>query len=173
MQFSVKESINILERTPVLLHAMLGGISSAWTSQNEGGESWSVFDIVGHLIQGEQTDWMPRAAIILSDRPDKTFEPFDRFVQLKNNKGKQLPQLLEEFEQLRKINLDLLHKMEINDKLLHKKGIHPEFGLVNLSQLLATWAVHDLNHISQICRVMAYQYKDEVGPWVKYLKILQ
>ena len=173
MNFTLSKSIEILERTPDVLIAMLQNISADWTSTNEGGETWSVYDIVGHLIQGEKTDWIPRMKIILSVKPDKTFEPFDRFAQFEESKGESLTQLLDEFKILRKKNIAYLLSKKLTDKNIEEKGIHPAFGEITLSQLLATWAVHDLNHIAQISRVMAKQYKAAVGPWIAYLKILQ
>jgi uncharacterized damage-inducible protein DinB len=173
MEFSVEKSLQILERTPNVLIVMLQNISEDWTSVNEGAETWSVYDIIGHLIHGEKTDWIPRADIILSDNVDKKFTPFDRFAQFEDSKGKTLSQLLIEFKILRERNLEQLRSKKLTDKDLGKTGIHPHFGEVTLLQLLATWVVHDLNHIAQISRVMAKQYKTEVGPWTEYLRILQ
>jgi hypothetical protein len=173
MNFTIEKSVEILERTPNVLNTMLQNISIDWTSNNEGGETWSVYDIIGHLIHGEKTDWIPRAEIILSEKPDKTFEPFDRFAQFKESEGKSLTQLLDEFKILRNKNIEHLRSKKLTDKNLEERGIHPAFGEVTLSQLLSTWAVHDLNHIAQISRVMAKQYKAEVGPWIEYLRILQ
>ena len=173
MNFSLQNSLEILERTPDVLIMMLENISADWTSKNEGGETWSVYDIVGHLIEGEKTDWIPRMEIILSDKPEKAFEPFDRFAQFKESKGKSLTQLLHEFKRLRKKNIEHLLSKELKEENYGGKGIHPAFGEVTLSQLLSTWTAHDLNHIAQISRVMAKQYKAAVGPWVEFLKILQ
>lgn len=173
MKFNLPKSIEILERTPDVLNNLLQNIAIDWTSTNEGGDSWSVYDVVGHLIHGEKTDWIPRMEIILSDNADKTFEPFDRFAQLNENEGKSLAQLLEEFKVLRQENMVQLRAANLTENDLEKTGIHPAFGEITLSQLLATWTVHDLNHIAQIARVMAKQYKAEVGPWVAYLRILQ
>ena len=173
MKFTLSKSIEILERTPDVLIAMLYSLSTNWTSRNEGGETWSVFDIVGHLIEGEKTDWIPRMEIILSDKPDKTFEPFDRFAQFEASKGKSLTQLLDEFKRLRNRNIEHLRSKNLTNENNEEKGIHPAFGEITLSQLLSTWTVHDLSHIAQIARVMAKQYKAEVGPWVEYLRILQ
>jgi DinB superfamily len=173
MKFTIERSIEILERTPDVLHCMLQSISTDWTSPNEGGETWSVYDIIGHLIHGEKTDWIVRMEIILSDDPDKKFVPFDRFAQFVNSKGKSLSQLLDEFKVLRAKGIEQLRSKNITQEDLDKKGIHPFFGLVSLSQLLAAWVVHDLNHIGQISRVMAKQYKDAVGPWVEFLGIVQ
>ena len=173
MNFSLSKSIEILERTPDVLITLLQNVSSDWTSVNESGETWSVYDVIGHLIHGERTDWVPRMDIILSDKEDKTFEPFDRFAQFEESKGKSLALLLDEFKNLRQKNLAHLSSKQLTDKDFEKKGIHPAFGEITLLQLLATWTAHDLNHIAQITRVMARQYKTEVGPWVEYLKILQ
>ena len=173
MKFTVEKSLEILERTPNVLIAMLQDISADWTSPNEGGDSWSVYDIIGHLIHGEKTDWVPRTEIILSENSDKKFTPFDRFAQFEASKGKTLNQLLTEFKTLRESNVEQLRSKKITEKSLEEIGIHPAFGNVTLSQLLSTWVVHDLNHIAQISRVMAKQYKVEVGPWTGYLRILQ
>lgn len=172
MTFNLEKSIEILERTPHVLQTMLKNISKEWVFQNEGGETWSVYDVIGHLIHGEKTDWIPRTEIILSNTPNKVFQPFDRFAQFEDSKGASLEQLLEEFKILRAKNIEYLRSKNITDNL-EEKGIHPSFGEVNLSQLLSTWVVHDLNHIAQISRVMAKQYKSEVGPWIEYLRILQ
>jgi len=172
MKFDLHKSIEILERTPLVVEAMLKGVSEEWTAKNEGPDTWSAYDIVGHLVHGEKTDWMARMEIILSDSTNKKFTPFDRFAQFKDSRGKSLQQLIDEFKTLRKKNLLKLRLKKIDSTELLKRGIHPEFGKVNLKQLLATWVVHDLNHIAQIARVMAKQYKTEVGPWVEYLPIL-
>ena len=173
MKFDVEKSLEILERTPDVLITMLQGISADWTSVNEGGESWSVYDIIGHLIHGEKTDWVPRTDIILSEETDKNFTPFDRFAQFEDSRGKTLGRLLQEFKMLRERNIEQLRSKNITGEDLAQTGIHPAFGEVTLKQLLSTWVVHDLNHIAQISRVMANQYKEEVGPWTVYLKILQ
>lgn len=172
MNFTIEKSIEILERTPEVLEAMLKNISPEWIEKTEGGETWNVFDVLGHLVHGEKTDWIPRMEIILSDARDKTFEPFDRFAQFEESNGKTLSQLLDEFKELRKKNIGVLRSKNLADKNLEEKGIHPAFGEVTLAQLLATWIVHDLDHIAQISRVMAKQYKEAVGPWREYLKIL-
>jgi uncharacterized damage-inducible protein DinB len=172
MQFSLTKSIEILERTPETLRHLLDNISEDWTFANEGEQTWSAYDVIGHLIHGDKTDWLTRAELILSDKVDKKFIPFDRFAQFENNKGKSLTQLLNEFNEIRIANIENLRKLSISASDLNKTGIHPKFGQVTLSQLLSTWVVHDLDHISQISRVMARQYKNEVGPWIEYLKIL-
>jgi hypothetical protein len=172
MEFTVDRSLEILERTPDVLIAMLQHLSDEWTSKNEGDETWSVYDVIGHLIHGEKTDWIPRMEIILSAEENKSFEPFDRLAQFEESRGKSLPQLLEEFKTLRLKNVEILRSKKLTKQHLNAIGIHPAFGEVTLSQMLATWTVHDLNHIAQISRVMGKQYKMAVGPWVAYLGIL-
>ena len=172
MTFDLQKSISILERTPAVLHTLLSDLDEDWTHQNEGGESWSAYDIVGHFIHGELTDWIPRMTIILSDSDDRTFIPFDRFAQFENSKGKTLSVLLAEFEALRIQNVSALRNAQLNVADLERRAIHPELGPVNLAQLLSAWTVHDLGHIAQISRVMAKQYQHEVGPWTAYLGIL-
>jgi hypothetical protein len=173
MDFSLSGSLEILERTPSVLIAMLQNISDEWSKKNEGGETWSAYDIVGHLVHGERTDWIARMEIILSDKADKTFVPFNRFAQFEESKGKSLNDLLDEFQMLRNRNIEILRSKNITSGDESRKGIHPAFGEVHLSNLLSTWAVHDLNHISQICRVMSKQYKEAVGPWVEFLRVLK
>jgi hypothetical protein len=173
MNFTLEKSIEILERTPHVLNALLKDISSDWSSKNEGGDTWSPYDIVGHLIHGEKTDWIPRMKIILSAQPDRNFVPFDRFAQFEESNDKSLTTLLDEFAALRSQNIAYLKSQKDIIENLNSTGVHPVFGDVTLRQLLSTWVVHDLNHISQISRVMANQYKAEVGPWIAYLKILQ
>ena len=173
MDFSVDKSIEILENTPDVLIQLTKGLSSEWIMNNEGGETWSAFHVVGHLIHGEKTDWMTRIEIILFENENKEFKTFDRFAQLETSKGKTLNQLLDEFTLARELNLKKLRDFELTADDYNKTGIHPKFGEVQLSQLIATWAVHDLDHISQISRVMAKQYKEQTGPWIEYLKILR
>jgi hypothetical protein len=173
MQYAVDKSIEILERSPAVLMGLLEGISEEWTSNNEGPDTWSAYDIIGHLIHGDITDWLPRAELILSKHGGKKFTPFDRFAQFENSKGKSLSQLLTEFKEIREVNIQKLKKLNISADDLNKTGVHPAFGEVTLSQLLSCWVVHDLNHISQISRVMAKQYKAGVGPWIEYLRILR
>ena len=172
MKFSLTQAIEILEQTPQVLSQLLSNLSTEWTSNNEGGETWSPFDVIGHLINGDKTDWLNRVEIILSNSTDKRFDSFDRFAQFESSKGKTVLQLLDEFKQIRAENLSRLKQLNISNEDLSKIGIHPVFGEVKLSQLLSTWVVHDLDHISQISRVMATQYKTEVGPWIEFLKIL-
>jgi hypothetical protein len=172
MNFNLNESIEILSRTPEVLRKLLSGLPDRWTMANEGGDSWSPFDILGHLIHGEETDWIPRTRVILSSGADREFEPYDRFAQFKKTKGKTLSGLLDEFAQLREKNIAELESFGLSDDKLMLEGIHPEFGRVTLKQMLATWVIHDLTHIAQISRVMAKQYKGEMGPWVKYFKLM-
>ena len=171
MKFELEKALEILERTPFVLRTLLANLSPEWTENNEGLDTWSPYDVIGHLIHGENTDWIPRAKIILGDGP-KEFEPFDRFAQFENSKGKTIGQLLDEFDLLRKKSLEDLKRLNIQEEDLSKKGVHPQFGEVSLKNLLATWTAHDLGHIVQISRVMAKQYKTEVGPWSEYLSVL-
>ena len=173
MKFELSKSVAILSKTPTVLKTLLGGLPKEWTHQHEGEDTWSPFDVVGHLIHGEQTDWLVRTKIILSDQTDKTFESFDRFAQFEKSKGKTLAQLLDEFEMLRKENLRELKSLEISEADLDLEGTHPELGKATLRTLLASWVVHDLGHIAQISRVMATQYTSEVGVWSAYLKVLK
>jgi len=172
MKFNLQKAIEVLTRTPNVLEALLQGMSEEWIFQNEGEETWSPFDVMGHLIHGEKADWIERMEIILSDGPNKAFKPFDRFAQFEESKGKNMEQLLAEFKSLRQQNLVILQSKTIDAVALAKKGIHPAFGEVTLEHLLSTWVAHDLGHLAQIARVMAKQYKDEVGPWEAYLPIL-
>ncbi len=173
MEFSINKSIEILERTPHVLIQLTKNLSADWTMNNEGGETWSVFDVIGHLIHGEKTDWIARMEIILSDGPKKEFKTFDRFAQFEESKGKSLEQLLNEFLAARELNLTKLKGFNLTENDFNKTGIHPKFGAVTLSQLIAAWTVHDLDHISQISRIMAKQYKEQSGPWIEYMKILR
>ena len=170
MEFDLNKSLEILERTPRVLYTMLSGLSDDWVFNNEGSDTWSPFDVLGHLIHGERTDWITRTKIILES--GGSFEPFDRFAQLKESEGKNLDDLLEEFKLLRHKNLEELKAMYDLEGSLDKTGIHPEFGEVTLRQLLSCWTAHDLGHIYQISRVMAKNYKSQVGPWIKYLRVL-
>jgi hypothetical protein len=171
MQFDLSETIQILEKTPAVLRALLEGLNDKWIYSDEGQDTWSPYDVLGHLIEGEKTDWIPRMNIILSEHPNKVFKPFDRFAQL-GHEVQDIESLLDEFEKLRKTNLELLEEASLDQEKLGFIGIHPEFGEVSLQELLATWAVHDLNHIGQIVRVMAKQYKKAIGPWTAYIGIV-
>ncbi len=176
-ELNLSEAIVILARTPATLDALLRGLPDIWVRSNEGRskdgkETWSPFEIVGHLIVGERTDWMPRARIILQHGETRAFDPFDRFAQTKESQGKSLEQLLDEFARLRKENLVALQALNLQPQDLTRRGRHPELGVVTLSQLLATWAAHDLTHLHQLSRVMAHQYREAVGPWSAYLGVL-
>ncbi len=173
MQFAVRQTIEILERTPATLRSLLGELSEPWTAQNEGPDTWSPFDIVGHLSHGEETAWIQRAKIILEHGESVPFEPFDRFAMIEKSEGKTMGQLLDEFEILRQRNLQTLREFKLTPDQLELRGTHPALGTVTLAQLIATWAVHDLTHIAQIARVMAKQYGEAVGPWGEYLPVLR
>lgn len=173
MEFDLNRALEVLEKTPSVMEAMLQGLSEQWTYKNEGEQTWSPFDVIGHLIHGEKTDWIPRMEIILAQQTGSEFEPFDRFAQFKNSEGKNLQQLLEEFKSLRKRNLEIVRAKNVTERHLQLKGKHPALGEVTLAQLLATWVAHDLNHVAQVARVMAKQYRNEVGPWFEYLGILK
>lgn len=173
MNFTIKKSIEILERTPGVLTSLLSGLSDDWVMSNEGGYTWSPYDVLGHLVHGERTDWIPRMKLILEKGTTQPFTPFDRSAQFEESKGNTLSLLLEEFTRLRQENLRILNYTLLDEDALSKKGIHPAFGVVTLRQLFATWTVHDLGHIAQISRVMAKQYSLEVGPWTAYLGILK
>lgn len=172
MDFNLIDGTNVLKRTPRVLRAMLDGLPPEWTDANEGPDTWSPFVIVGHLIHGERTDWIPRAQIILAQGPDRRFEPYDRFAQFRESRGKTLLDLLAEFERLRAGNLATLTEWGLTDRHLELEGEHPAFGRVSLRQLLATWVAHDVSHVAQIGRVMAKQYREAVGPWRVYLPIM-
>jgi hypothetical protein len=172
-EFNLAEAVAVLTRTPATLDAMLRGLPNTWVRCNEGRDSWSAFDIVGHLIVGERTDWMPRLRIILENGEARPFDPFDRFAQLRETEGKSLEKLLDEFARLRSENLAALRQLNLQPEDFSRHGKHPALGRVTLSELLATWTVHDLTHMHQLSRVMAYQYREAVGPWSAYLGVLQ
>jgi hypothetical protein len=173
MPHTLQETIALLSRTPVALDAFLRDLPESWTFQNEGEKTWSAFDVVGHLIHGERTDWMPRAKTILQFGESRAFEPFDRWAQERESQGRSLPQLLDEFGRLRLENVNELRALNLQREDLEKRGKHPALGVVTLSELLSTWAVHDLTHLHQISRIMAFQYRDAVGPWSAYLGVLK
>jgi len=173
MNISVSDAINLLNRTPQVLKDLLSGIPDKLLHATEGGDSWSPYDVVGHLIHGEKTDWIPRMNICLSDSDDKTFTPFDRFAQFEDSKGKTIDELLETFHKLREENIVTLRNFQLSSADLERTAIHPAFGTVTFQQLLATWVVHDQNHIYQIARTISYQYREETGPWKAYLRIIQ
>jgi hypothetical protein len=173
MEQNLHDTVALLERTPAALDALLRNLPDAWTTRNEGEGTWSAFDVVGHLNHGERTDWMPRARMILEFGETRGFEPFDRWGQERESAGKSLGQLLDEFARLRAEGLGELRAMNLQKVDLERRGRHPALGLVTLSQLLATWAAHDLTHLHQISRVMAHQYDAAVGPWHAYLGVLK
>ncbi|MGE0444689.1 MAG: DinB family protein [Vicinamibacterales bacterium] len=173
MEFDLASGIAVLERTPRVLRELLDGLPDCWTNATEGPDTWSPYTVVGHLIHGERTDWIPRARIILGDQADRRFTPYDRFAQFRESEGKSLAQLLDEFEDLRGENVDVLQGWELSAADLARTGEHPEFGSVTLRQLLATWVAHDLGHIVQTARVMAKQYRDAIGPWRAYLSVME
>ncbi len=177
-EISLADAIVLLTRTPATLNAQLRGLPNVWVRRNEGRTSqgkdtWSAFDIVGHLIVGERTDWMPRVRVILESGEARPFDPFDRFAQLKEGQEKSLEQLLDDFACLRGESLTALRTLNLQPEDLKRRGKHPALGTVTLGELLATWVVHDLTHLHQLARVMAHQYRDAVGPWDAYLGVLQ
>jgi len=172
MTFVLQRATEVLGRTPAVLRELLQGIDARWAEATEGPETFSPFDVVGHLIDGEETDWIPRARLILARGANLTFEPYDRFRHRTRNRGRSLDSLLEEFRGLREANLALLASWRLTPAQLGWPGEHPSLGPVSLQQLLAAWVVHDLGHLAQVARVMAKQYRDAVGPWVRYLPVL-
>jgi hypothetical protein len=173
MKYSVEKSFEILERTPAVLKSLLSGLDDSWVMNNEGPDTFSPYDVIGHLIHGEKTDWVVRTKIILEYGNTKPFPPYDRFAQVEGSKGKTLQQLLNEFEKLRNENIKWFQSLSLPDELLNKKGLHPVLGEVTLKNLLSCWVVHDLTHIAQVTRVMAKQYQEEIGPWAEFFRILR
>jgi hypothetical protein len=173
MEFRLDQAIEILRQTPYSLTRLLEGLSDDWTASINDPEYWAPYDVIGHLIHGEETDWIPRAEIILEQGENRTFVPFDRIAQFERSRSQSLGDLLTEFAYLRSANLEKLVKWQLTPEQLQLKGMHPELGEVTLEQLLATWVVHDLNHIRQVATYMARKYAANVGPWRKYLSILQ
>jgi hypothetical protein len=173
MEYDLEQTISLLTRTPAVLNALLRDLPNNWTMSNEDENTWSPFDIVGHLIDGERVNWMPRARMILDTGEKEAFVPFDRGGNLRESQGKSLPQLLDDFARLRSTNLTKLRALNLTQEDLKRRGRHPAFGVVTLSELLSTWAIHDLTHLHQISRTMAFQYREAVGPWKQYLGVLQ
>jgi DinB superfamily len=173
MEHNLQDTIALLARTPAALDALLRGLPQSWTHRHEGEGTWSAFDVVGHLIHGERTDWIPRARRVLESGESVPFDPFDRWGQARESAGKSLEQLLDEFARVRARSLDELRALNLQSEDLARRGRHPALGSVTLSQLLATWAAHDLTHLHQLSRLMAYQYRDAVGPWSRYLGVMQ
>jgi len=172
MEYELEQAKEVLRSTPATLNSLLRHLSDPWIFQNEGPETWSPYDVLGHLIHGEETDWIPRARMILEYGETRVFEPFDRFAMFEKSEGKSMAELLDTFAQLRTLSLQELDAMNLTPEMLDKRGKHPELSVVSLKQLLATWVVHDLGHLRQVVRVMAKQYTNEVGPWKKYLPVL-
>ena len=172
MQYQLDQAKEILRRTPATLNALLSDLPNDWVLSNEGPDTWSPYDVIGHLIEGEETDWIPRARIILEQGEARPFDKFDRFAMFEKSSGKSLLELLAEFEKLRGESLRQLDELKLTPELLQKQGLHPVLGVVTLSQLLSAWVVHDLGHIRQIVRVMATQYREAIGPWTEYLTIV-
>lgn len=173
MEQNLNDTMSLLARTPAALDALLRDLPQAWTMRNEGEKTWSVFEVVGHLIHGERTDWMPRVKRIIESGESQPFEKFDRWGHEQEIQGKSLDELLRDFARLRLENLDDLRALNLRPEDLERRGKHPALGVVTLSELLATWAAHDLTHLHQISRIMAYQYRDVVGPWRAYLGVLR
>jgi hypothetical protein len=172
LSFDLREAVAVLERTPAVLRVLLEGLPEGWTRCDEGPDTWSAFDVVGHLIDGEEHDWLTRARTIVESGRGRPFEPFDRFRHLRENRGRSLEELLDRFEASRTLNLRALEALHVGADELRLEGTHPAFGDVTLQQLLATWVAHDLGHLQQITRVMAKRYREEVGPWAAYLPVL-
>ena len=173
MEYQLEHTVALLTRTPAALDALLRDLPEAWTFHNEGGETWSAFEVVGHLIHAEHTDWMPRARMVLQFGEAQTFTAFDREGHLRASQGRSLGQLLDEFARVRAANLAELEGLKLGRAELELRGRHPALGVVTLAQLLATWAAHDLTHLHQISRILAHQYREAVGPWSAYLGVLQ
>jgi hypothetical protein len=173
MEHDLQHTVALLTRTPATLDALLRDLPDAWTLRNEGAGTWSAFEVLGHLIHGERTDWVPRARMIMEFGETRAFEPFDRWGQAREIEGKSLGELLDEFARLRAEGLSELRAMNLRPADMERRGLHPALGGVTLSQLLATWAIHDMTHLHQISRVMAHQYDAAVGPWHAYLGVLQ
>jgi hypothetical protein len=173
MTFDLEFGPEILRRTPAVVAGLVRGLPEAWTHRNEGQGTWSVFDVLGHLIHGEDADWIPRARVILDHATSRAFEPFDRFAQFEASRGKTLPELLDDFAAARARSLAQLAELRLNPADMERPGKHPDLGEVTLGQLLSTWVAHDLDHIAQIARVLAKSQGDAAGPWKAYLKVLK
>jgi hypothetical protein len=173
VKFEIHEAIQALARTPGVLREMLAGLNDEWVYGNYGEGTFSPFDVVGHLIHGERTDWIPRAKIILEHGAERPFEPFDRYAMYEASEGKTIGELLDTFDALRRENIEKLRALNLTDDDLARPGMHPELGPVTMEALLAAWVVHDLNHIAQIAKALAFQYRDAVGAWQPYMSILQ
>jgi DinB superfamily len=173
MQFKLAEATQLLQRTPATLTALVGGMPESWLKCTEGAGTWSAYDVVGHLIHGELTDWIPRARMILNHGESKAFEPFDRVAMFRDDQTRPITALLDQFAFLRAENIAILNNLNLTCDDMARRGTHPELGSVSLGQLLSTWVVHDMSHVAQIARVSAKQYCHEVGPWKQYLSVLK
>lgn len=173
MEFRLDQAVSVLRRTPSTLDSLLRDLSDEWLAADEGPDSWTPYDVIGHLLHAEETNWVPRAKVILTHGEARAFEPFDRFAMFEQSKGKSLGDLLDSFSRLRRRSLGELEAMELTPELLEKRGRHPDLGAVTLGQLLAAWVVHDLSHTGQVVRVMARQYGEAVGPWRPYFGLLR
>jgi hypothetical protein len=173
MEHNLELTIALLARTPATLDALLRDLPEGWTKVNEGGETFNAYEVVGHLVHGERADWIPRVKMILEFGESRAFVPFDRFAQEKESTGKSLPELLDEFSQLRAQNLNEIRALNISGRQLELRGKHPRLGSVTLANLMSTWAAHDMTHLHQVARIMAHQYRDAVGPWSIFLGVLQ
>lgn len=173
MKFELHDALALLEKTPGVLRSMLAGLDRSWTHSNYGKDTFSPFDVVGHLIAGERKDWLNRVKILLEHGESRPFDPVDRYAQFEDSRGKSLDHLLNEFERLRKSNMEALVKMGLTENDYTRRGVHPALGSVTLSNLLSTWVAHDLNHIAQIAKCMATQYEEAVGPWREFLGVLR
>jgi len=172
MHFDMKETIEILERTPLTLESLLVGLSEGWLSCNEGPETWNVREVVDHLVEAETTNWIPRLEFLLKEGESKPFPPFDRFANLNRDSDATISERLLEFKRLRTLNIARLRSIVDSESLLERTGSHPAFGTVKARELLSAWTVHDFTHLAQIVRVMAKRYGEDVGPWREYLGIL-
>jgi len=172
LKYNINDATAILSRSPAILRNMLSGLDEPWIKNNYGKDTFSPFDVLGHLVHGEKEDWLGRAKIILEHGKSRPFDAFDRYAMYEDSKNKTIDDLLDEFESLRNANLSDLKNLNISEDQLSLKGTHPQLGTVTLSQLLATWVAHDLHHIAQICKAMAYQYKNELGSWLDYIGII-
>jgi hypothetical protein len=173
MKSQLENSIALLERTPAALDALLRELPVEWTENNEGADTWNVPGVLAHLIHCEHEDWMPRLRMILEFGEERTFTPLDREGSTRAGEGKTLDQLLDEFAQQRALNLAELRAQKLTPEDMHRCGMHPVFGSVTLAEFLATWPAHDLTHLHQISRIMAHQYREAVGPWVRFLGVMQ
>ena len=173
MDHNLDLTIAVISRTPAALNALLRDLPEPWTHSNEGANTWSAYDVVGHLIHGEKTDWIPRAQRILQHGESRPFDKFDRTAQERESKGKPLAQLLDEFAELRAENIQKLRGMKLKPEDFERRGMHPALGTVTLGQLIAGWPVHDLTHLHQLSRILAHQYREAIGPWAAYMGVMR